>query len=143
MTEMELILNEISNYDYHKEFKFLDNRKFRFDYVYLLSESLIKGIAIEFEGGVWSAGRHIRPLGFIKDCEKYNLATVNGYIVLRFTSECLKNPDRIKSIIESTLLNYSGNKTNRDMIKINIPVPAGAKKLLKRKIKEVKQLALF
>lgn len=139
MTEMELILNEISNYDYHKEFKFLDNRKFRFDYVYLLSESLIKGIAIEFEGGVWSNGRHIRPLGFIKDCEKYNLALVNGYVVLRFTSECLKEPNRIKSIIESTLINYSASGTNKDMVRVNIPVPAGAKKLLKHK----KQLALF
>ena len=139
LSEMELILNEITNYDYHKEFKFLDNRKFRFDYVYLLSESLIKGIAIEFEGGVWSAGRHIRPLGFIKDCEKYNLATVNGYIVLRFTSECLKNPDRIKSIIESTLITYSNNRTNKDMVRVNIPVPAGGKKALKNK----KQLALF
>ena len=140
MTEMELILNEISNYDYHKEFKFLDNRKFRFDYVYLLSESLIKGIAIEFEGGVWSAGRHIRPLGFIKDCEKYNLATVNGYIVLRFTSECLKNPDRIKSIIESTLINYSASGTNKDMVRVNIPnrVVAG-----KKELKNKKQLALF
>lgn len=140
MTEMELILNEISNYDYHKEFKFLDNRKFRFDYVYLLSESLIKGIAIEFEGGVWSNGRHIRPLGFIKDCEKYNLATVNGYIVLRFTSECLKNPDRIKSIIESTLINYSASGTNKDMVKVIIPnrVVAG-----KKELKNKKQLALF
>ena len=140
LSEMELILNEITNYDYHKEFKFLHDRKFRFDYVFLLSESLIKGIAIEFEGGVWSAGRHIRPLGFIKDCEKYNLATVNGYIVLRFTSECLKNPDRIKSIIESTLINYSASGTNKDMVKVIIPnrVVAG-KKALKNK----KQLALF
>ena len=137
---MGLILNEISNYDYHKEFKFLHDRKFRFDYVFLLDNSKIKGIAIEFEGGVWSAGRHIRPLGFIKDCEKYNLATVNGYIVLRFTSECLKNPDRIKSIIESTLINYSASGTNKDMVKVIIPnrVVAG-KKALKNK----KQLALF
>lgn len=139
MNEMELILNEISNYDYHKEFKFLDNRKFRFDYVFLLDNSLIKGIAIEFEGGVWSAGRHIRPLGFIKDCEKYNLAAVNGYVVLRFTSECLKNTDRIKSIIENTLITYSNNRTNKDMVKVTIPLKAGGKKELKKK----KQLALF
>ncbi len=139
MTEMELILNEISNYDYHKEYKFLSDRRFRFDYVFLLSESLIKGIAIEFEGGVWSAGRHIRPLGFIKDCEKYNLASINGYIVLRFTSECLKDPVRIKATIESTLVNYSASGTNKDMVRVNIPVPAGGKKALKNK----KQLALF
>ena len=139
MTEMELILNEISNYDYHKEFKFLHNRRFRFDYVYLLTDSKIKGIAIEFEGGVWSAGRHIRPLGFIKDCEKYNLASINGYIVLRFTSECLKDPVRIKATIESTLVNYSASGTNKDMVRVNIPVPAVRKKELKNK----KQLALF
>lgn len=140
LSEMELILNEISNFDYHKEFKFLHNRKFRFDYLFLLSDSKIKGVAVEFEGGVWSAGRHIRPIGFIKDCEKYNLALVNGYVVLRFTSECLKDPNRIKSIIENTLINYSNNGTNKDMVKVIIPkrVPAG-KKALKNK----KQLALF
>ena len=136
---MELILNEITNYDYYKEYKFLHDRKFRFDYIFLLDNSLIKGVAVEFEGGVWSNGRHIRPLGFIKDCEKYNLAIINGYIVLRFTSECLKDPNRVKATIENTLMNYSGNKTNKDMVRINIPVLPGGKKTLKNK----KQLALF
>ena len=139
INEMELILNEITNYDYYKEYKFLHDRKFRFDYIFLLDNSLIKGIAIEFEGGVWSAGRHIRPIGFIKDCEKYNLASLNGYIVLRFTSECLKDPNRVKATIENTLVNYSGNKTNKDMLRINIPVQVVGKKALKNK----KQLALF
>ncbi len=139
MKEIEVILNEINNYDYYKEFKFLHNRRFRFDYVYLLTDSKIKGVAIEFEGGVWSNGRHIRPLGFIRDCEKYNLASLNGYIVLRFTSECLKDANRVKTTIESTLITYSNNRTNKDMVRVNIPVPAGAKKLLKHK----KQLALF
>ena len=139
ISEMELILNEISDYDYYKEFKFLGDRKFRFDFVFLLLQSKIKGVAIEFEGGVWSSGRHIRPLGFIRDCEKYNLAMLNGYIVLRFTSECLKNPDRIKEMIENTLINYSASGTNKDMVRLNIPVQVVGKKALKNK----KQLALF
>ena len=139
ISEMELILNEISDYDYYKEFKFLGDRKFRFDFVFLLLQSKIKGIAIEFEGGVWSNGRHIRPLGFIRDCEKYNLAILNGYVVLRFTSECLKNPEKIKNIIENTLLTYSGNRTNKDMLRVNIPVQVVGKKALKIK----KQLNLF
>ena len=139
ISEMELILNEISDYDYYKEFKFLGDRKFRFDFVFLLLQSKIKGIAIEFEGGVWSNGRHIRPLGFIRDCEKYNLAILNGYVVLRFTSECLKNPEKIKNIIENTLLTYSGNRTNKDMLRVNIPVQVVGKKALKNK----KQLNLF
>ena len=139
ISEMELILNEISDYDYYKEFKFLGDRKFRFDFVFLLLQSKIKGIAIEFEGGVWSNGRHIRPLGFIRDCEKYNLAILNGYVVLRFTSECLKNPEKIKNIIENTILTYSGNRTNKDMLRVNIPVQVVGKKALKNK----KQLNLF
>lgn len=139
MKEIEVILNEITKYDYYKEFKFLDNRKFRFDYIFLLNNSQIKGIAIEFEGGVWSNGRHIRPQGFIKDCLKYNLASLNGYVVLRFTSECLKNPNQVKETIESTLLNYSNNVSNKDMVKVTIPLKAGGKKELKNK----KQLALF
>lgn len=134
LSEMELILNEITNYDYHKEFKFLHDRKFRFDFVFLLLQSKIKGIAIEFEGGVWSSGRHIRPLGFIRDCEKYNLASLNGYIVLRFTSECLKNPNKVKETIENTLLNYS-NGSNKDMVKVTIPLQVGGKTELKKKSK--------
>jgi hypothetical protein len=134
ISEMELILNEISDYDYYKEFKFLGDRKFRFDFVFLLLQSKIKGVAIEFEGGVWSSGRHIRPLGFIRDCEKYNLASLNGYIVLRFTSECLKNPNKVKETIENTLLNYS-NGSNKDMVKVTIPLQVGGKTELKKKSK--------
>ena len=40
-------------------------------------------VAIEIEGGVWSRGRHVRPKGFIDDCEKYNAATLNGWRVYR------------------------------------------------------------
>ena len=59
ISKLELILNDISDYDYYKEFKFLPNRKYRFDYLFLLPESKIKGIAIEFEGGVWLSLIHI------------------------------------------------------------------------------------
>lgn len=41
-------------------------------------------VAVEVEGGVWSRGRHVSPVGFIKDCEKYNAATVGGWRVLRY-----------------------------------------------------------
>jgi very-short-patch-repair endonuclease len=41
-------------------------------------------IAAEVEGGVFSRGRHVRPAGFIDDCEKYNAAVLLGWSVLRF-----------------------------------------------------------
>lgn len=42
-------------------------------------------IAIEFEGGTWAGGRHVRGLGMISDMDKYNVATVHGWRVLRYT----------------------------------------------------------
>jgi hypothetical protein len=42
-------------------------------------------IAVEFEGGGFSGGRHNRALGSIEDMGKYNAATVHGWRVLRYT----------------------------------------------------------
>lgn len=62
------------------EYKFLPDRKFKFDFA--IPELMI---ALEVEGGIWTGGRHTRPVGFKKDMEKYNLAASNGWLVLRTT----------------------------------------------------------
>lgn len=67
------------------EFKFLQNRKFRFDFAW--TEYML---AVEIEGGVWIQGRHTRGSGFVKDMEKYNLAACEGWRILRFTPQQLK-----------------------------------------------------
>ncbi len=54
-------------------------RKFRADFAYPEQKLLI-----ECEGGIWVRGRHNRPIGFEKDMEKYNMAAMLGYFVLRF-----------------------------------------------------------
>jgi very-short-patch-repair endonuclease len=68
------------------EFRFAPPRKFRFD----LAWPDLK-IAVELEGGVYSGGRHTRGKGFENDCEKYNLAALNNWLVVRYTSNMLKN----------------------------------------------------
>lgn len=69
-----------------KEFRFDKRRKFRFDFCWPKRK-----IAVECEGGIWTRGRHVRGTGYLKDLEKYNLAVIRGYRVLRYT------PDQIAS----------------------------------------------
>lgn len=66
------------------EFKFHPVRKWRFDYA--ITDPNTK-IAIEVEGGVFTGGRHTRPLGFLGDMEKYNQAALLGWRVFRVTPE--------------------------------------------------------
>jgi hypothetical protein len=87
--ENELLLHEILNEAYPgqwvSEHKGIEGRKFRFD-----AANPIKKIAIEIEGGLWLHGRHNHPLGMIADMEKYNLAVVEGWKVLRYSPDTLR-----------------------------------------------------
>ena len=77
-----------NNIEYQKEYKFIPNRRFRADF-YLEKYRLL----IEIEGGMWSNGRHNRGSGYRADCDKYNLATLHGYKLIRFCTEHIKNND--------------------------------------------------
>ena len=73
------------------EYKFLKDRRFRFDFAWP-----DRMVAVEVEGGVWTAGRHNRPSGFIADCEKYSLAALEGWKVLRVTGDHIKDGKALK-----------------------------------------------
>ncbi len=117
---LEGVLNEISEIykiNILTEYKFSSLRKFRFDYFISFDSNVssqdsntsnrsIRGIAIEYEGGIFGAGRHIRPLGFIKDCDKYNLALSLGVPVLRYTVEHLKDSSKVKEEIEQVISQF-------------------------------------
>lgn len=74
------------NLPFVKEFKFLTDRKFRFDYALPHRK-----IAIEYEGINSGRSRHTSVTGYSKDTEKYNLATIHGWRVLRYTMKTYKN----------------------------------------------------
>ena len=71
---------------YEEEYRFLPDRRFRFDFAWPSHK-----IAVEIEGGTYAGGRHVTGPGFAKDCEKYNLATLNGWSVYRFTTQMVKD----------------------------------------------------
>lgn len=75
------------------EYKFHPSRRWRADYCWP-DQMLI----VEYEGGVYTKGRHTRGRGFEGDIEKYNTATLMGYRVLRFTASMVKSGKALKQI---------------------------------------------
>ena len=99
LTEAQLCLidylNEQFKFDVWPEYKFTDDRQWKFD----IAVPAFKW-AIEIEGGAWSKGRHTRGKGFIADMEKYNRATADGWQVLRFTPQQVLDGTAMKFIQE-------------------------------------------
>lgn len=79
-----------------REFRFAPPRRWRFDYAFHAHK-----VALEVEGGVWTRGRHTRGAGFLADAEKYNVATLNGWRVLRVTPDTLCSPETISMLREA------------------------------------------
>jgi len=77
-----------------REHRFLEGRKFRFDFAWPKFK-----IAVEIEGGTRQNGRHQRHDGFTADCRKYNLASLHGWKVFRFTSEQVKSGEAIDTML--------------------------------------------
>ena len=72
------IWKKIEGQELVEELKFHPDRKWRFDFAHPET-----WIAVEVEGGIWDQSRHTRPVGFIKDCEKYNAGIVLGWYIFR------------------------------------------------------------
>lgn len=94
---LEALLNE-EGIPHVREFKFLGDRRFRFDFALF---HCTQKIAAEIEGGIFSNGRHTRGKGYQNDCEKYSLAAVHGWRILRFTTQdILKRPKYVMRLIK-------------------------------------------
>jgi very-short-patch-repair endonuclease len=82
------------------EYRFDKARRFRFDYAWPEPYR----VAVEIDGGVYSRGRHVRPGGYIRDCEKLNLAATQGWLVLRVPTQMLEDePDNVLMQIKACL----------------------------------------
>lgn len=75
--------SDVGGPDLVREHRFHATRKWRADFAHLPSRTLI-----EIEGGAWG-GRHTRGDGFLRDAEKYLEAYLQGWSVVRLTSEQL------------------------------------------------------
>ena len=69
---------------FEREVRFDEARKYRFDFVIVVSPLSDLRIALEVEGGAWNGG-HKRGAKADTDCEKQNLAMHDGWKMYRFT----------------------------------------------------------
>lgn len=89
---------------YVKEYVFLADRKFRFDFYF---EHGGKKIGIEYDGLTTlknAKSRHTTKSGFSRDTTKTNLAQLHGYIVLRYTALTYQNLEKdLKTLMDGGL----------------------------------------
>lgn len=76
------ILSERYGKELRAEYRFCPARKFRADW-YIPSLNAL----VEYEGIFSAKARHTSVTGYSADCEKYNLASIMGYRVLRYTAK--------------------------------------------------------
>lgn len=80
------------------------DRMWRFDFAWPAAK-----VAVEIEGGLYRRrGGHVSVNGFMRDCEKYNAATVRGWAVLRYTERDLaKRPVQVIEEVANLVRNRS------------------------------------
>lgn len=76
-----------------REVRFHPVRRWRFDLCFPAAM-----VAVEVDGGTWTAGRHTRGAGYERDCEKVNEAVALGWRVLRFTSAMVEDGRALATI---------------------------------------------
>jgi hypothetical protein len=79
------------------EYRLTPARRWRLDYAWPVYK-----VALEVEGGVWVKGRHNRGGGFLKDMEKYNHATTQGWRLLRCTPDTLLSTETL-DLVRATI----------------------------------------
>jgi len=88
LTGIDLIkaLLKKENIEFVADHKFHPHRRWEFDIAIPRRK-----IAIEYDGGTFNGGRHVRGVGFSGDCQKINKGQIFGWRVLRYTCDMLEN----------------------------------------------------
>ena len=86
---------------YHqREYKCIPGRRFAFDF-WISNGATGKNLLVELQGGVYQYQvSHTSAGGIRRDCEKSNLAVLNGYVVMHFTTDMVKDGTAINLVMK-------------------------------------------
>ncbi len=96
LTQLIQSIEQETGYEAIREFRFHGTRKWRFDVAWPQV-----GIALEIDGAVWAGGRHVHPVGFLKDVEKLNEANLLHWNVFRTTWKEMKNGEALALMLKA------------------------------------------
>jgi very-short-patch-repair endonuclease len=99
-----------------REYPFAHPRRYRSDFAWPDARLLV-----EIEGGTFGQGRHTRGSGYAEDCRKYNLATMLGWSVLRFTGEMVRDGSALTTT-EQFLFGILSNERQTQCEERSIPM---------------------
>jgi hypothetical protein len=85
---------------YQREYKPIPGRRLSYDFfIGSLKRSL--PLLVELQGGTWMVrSGHNTGKGIQRDCEKLNLATLNEYAVMQFTTQMVEDGTAIEMVQE-------------------------------------------
>lgn len=74
-------------------------RKWRFDFAWPEAK-----VALEVEGGTWVGGAHNRGKHMASDIEKYNMAALTGWLVVRANNHMVNDGTAVNTVRTALLL---------------------------------------
>ena len=89
LEEQIALILRAAKLEFVREYRFHHTRRWLLDFAIVDHK-----IGVEVEGGTWIHGRHNTGAGFAKDCEKYNAATIEGWRILRYTTDMIRTSPR-------------------------------------------------
>lgn len=107
MDKILKILNSVCE-GWIPEFRFDSVRRFKFDY-----GNLKLKIAVEIEGGIYTGTGHVKIGRFLSDLEKYNMAILRGWLLLRYAHG---QENLIANDIKRALEKRNKEKIEKDII---------------------------
>lgn len=113
MTLNDLFAAELATegIEYEREYKCIPGRRLRYDF--FIGSTTRTPLLIELQGGTWmQRGGHNTGRGIQRDVEKVNLATLNEYAIMQFTTQDVEDGTAI-DMVKKYLEEKDRNETRR------------------------------